>query len=81
MRLDLEVVEQEVGRVGAVGSNAAHFGGRQHHHGRLVFGKPGRHSSSVEQIKLAVAGAKEAATLGRISIAGALQIALPAMPR
>ncbi len=41
--LDLEVVEQEISWIGAVGGDAAHSGRRQHHHRGLVFGKPALH--------------------------------------
>ncbi len=44
-RLDLEVVEQEVDRVGAVG-------GRQHHHRGLVLTKPALHGLGLTQIQL-----------------------------
>ena len=38
--LDLEVVQQEIGRVGGVGVDAANLGGRQHHHRGLLGFKP-----------------------------------------
>ena len=42
--LDLEVVEQEISRVAAVGLDAAHLGRRQHHHRGLVLLEPALHS-------------------------------------
>ena len=41
--LDLEVIQQEISRVGAVGLDATHLSRRQHHHRGLVFGKPALH--------------------------------------
>lgn len=54
--LDLEVVEQEIGRVGVVGLDATYLGRRQHHHRGLVLGKPALHSRAVFQIQLGAAG-------------------------
>ena len=50
MGLDIEVLQQKVGRVAAVGRNPTHLGGRQHHHRGLLLGKPTLHRCGIEQI-------------------------------
>ena len=47
------------GRVGAVGMDAAHLGGRKHHHRGLVFGKPALHGRAIAQIELLARGGEQ----------------------
>ncbi len=48
MGLDLEIVKEEIGGVGAVGADAAHLRRRQHHYRGLVLGKPTLHRCWIE---------------------------------
>ena len=60
--LDLEVIEQEISRVGVVGLDAAHPGRRrQHHHRGLVLFEPALHGGAVIQIQLGSAGCEQIA--------------------
>ena len=63
--LDFEVFEQEIGRVGAVGQDAAHLGGRQHHHIGPVGAKPGVDRHRIEQIKAAALGRQQVGVAAR----------------
>jgi 2-iminoacetate synthase ThiH len=67
MGLDLEVLQQKVRRIAAVGLDAAHLRGGEHHHRGLVFGEPGFHSRAIEQVELRAVGGEE------LVVAGALE--------
>ena len=50
MLLDLEVLQEKVRRVAAVGVDAANLGGGEHNNRGLVFCEPGFHGGAIEQI-------------------------------
>ena len=62
--LDLEVIEQKISRMSVVGLNAAHLGGRQHHHRGLVLLEPALHGRAVFQIQLGATGREQVAVAG-----------------
>ena len=56
MDLDLEVLQQEVRRVAAIGRDATHLRGGKNHHSGLVLGKPSFYRRLIEQANLTGAG-------------------------
>ncbi len=59
MGLDLQVLQQKVGRVAAIGLNTAQLGGGEHYQCGLVLGEPGFHRRAIEQVELRAAGGEE----------------------
>ena len=66
--LEVEVLQQEIGRASAVGLNATDGGGRQYNHIGLVGMHPGADGQTIEKIQLLSAGGEQRAATCWIAI-------------
>ena len=76
MGLNLEILEQKIGRVAVVGIDAAYLRCGQHHHRGFVFTEPLLHCQWIEQVISATG-------VDLLVVTGALKerlMALPAIP-